>query len=199
LIGGVYVGDMTNRNFVTNPMQAQVIPGALKTGGVGTALLDPSQDGTCKAVFAVVTADGAIVQEHTKKGLDGLARRGTVRPILGGNGNAQQEAVEPRFGVIMNPYTNPLTPVVRQPAASVDSAQPSPRSQSERLGTPPKRNERTLCEPPRRNALSSLRPISESCAPSQAMNTTPERKRAGHASPRSGRVIKSMAPLEPAA
>ena len=36
-----------------------------------------------------------------------------MRPILGGNGNAQQEAVEPRFGVIMNPYTKSST-VVRQ-------------------------------------------------------------------------------------
>ena len=126
LIGGVYVGDLTNRNFVTNPAEPQVIPGGLNTGGVGTALLGPSPDGTCKAVFAVVTADGAIVQEHTLKGLDGVAPRGTVRPILGGDGNAQQEAVEPRqkttktktgvepsFGVIMNPYTNSST-VVRQ-------------------------------------------------------------------------------------
>jgi hypothetical protein len=118
-IGGVYVGDLTNRNVVTSsPVQAQVIPGGLNTGAVGTALLGPSPDGpspnqTCKAVFAVVTADGAIVQEHTLKGLDGVAPRGTVRPILGGNGNAQQEAVEPRFGVIMNPYTNSST-VVRQ-------------------------------------------------------------------------------------
>jgi hypothetical protein len=118
-IGGVYVGNLTNRNVVTSsPVQAQVIPGGLNTGAVGTALLGPSPDGpspnqTCKAVFAVVTADGAIVQEHTLKGLDGVAPRGTVRPILGGNGNAQQEAVEPRFGVIMNPYTNSST-VVRQ-------------------------------------------------------------------------------------
>jgi hypothetical protein len=115
-IGGVYVGDLTNRNVVTS--SPQVIPGGLNTGAVGTALLGPSPDGpspnqTCKAVFAVVTADGAIVQEHTLKGLDGVAPRGTVRPILGGNGNAQQEAVEPRFGVIMNPYTNSST-VVRQ-------------------------------------------------------------------------------------
>jgi hypothetical protein len=116
-IGGVYVGDLTNRNSVTPPPpqvglpQPQVIPGALHKGAVGTALLGPSPDGTCKAVFAVVTADGAIVQEHTLKGLDGLASANTVRPILGGNGNAQQEAVEPRFGVIMNPYTttNPPT------------------------------------------------------------------------------------------
>jgi hypothetical protein len=95
-IGGVYVGDLTNRNVVANPAQPQVIPGGLDTGGVGTTLLGPSPDGTCKAVFAVVTADGAIVQEHTLKGLDGVAPRGTVRPILGGDGNAQQEGVGPR-------------------------------------------------------------------------------------------------------
>jgi hypothetical protein len=111
-IGGVYVGSLTNRNAVTTQPQ-QVIGGALNTGGVGTALLGPSPDGTCKAAFVVVTADGAIVQEHTAKGLDGLAPPGTVRSILGGNGNAQDEANEPRFGVIMNPYL-PLGVVVRQ-------------------------------------------------------------------------------------
>jgi hypothetical protein len=118
LIGGVYVGDLTNRNRVTGvpplpPPQLQVIPGALKRGAVGTALLGPSPDLSCKAVFVVVTADGAIVQEHTLKGLDGLAPRGTVRPILGSDGNAQDEANEPRFGVIMNPYNLPAG-VVRQ-------------------------------------------------------------------------------------
>src|SRR5262249_35595447 len=71
LIGGVYVGDRTNRDRVTNPPEPQIIPGALNTGAVGTALLGPSPDGSCRAVFAVVTADGAIVQEHTAKGLDG--------------------------------------------------------------------------------------------------------------------------------
>jgi hypothetical protein len=83
------------------------------TGGVGTALLGPSPDGTCRAVFVVVTANGAIVQEHTLYGLDGLAPPGTVRPILGRDGNAQQEAIEPRFGVVMNPYNLPKG-VVRQ-------------------------------------------------------------------------------------
>jgi hypothetical protein len=111
-IGGVYVGNKTNRNAVTTPSQPQVIPGGLNRGAVGTALLGPSPDGTCKAVFVVATADGAIVQEHTLKGLDGLAPAGTIRPILGSDGNAQDEAVQPRFGVIMNPYTQP--PVVRQ-------------------------------------------------------------------------------------
>ena len=60
-IGGVYFGNLTNRNAVTTPSQAQVIAGGLNTGAVGTALLGPSPDGTCKAVFAVVTvqANGA--------------------------------------------------------------------------------------------------------------------------------------------
>jgi hypothetical protein len=105
-IGGVYLGNLTNRNAVTTPTQLQVVPGGLNTGAVGTALLGQSPDGTCKAVFAVVTADGAIVQEHTLKGLDGVAPRGTVRPILGSNGNAQDDAIVPRFG-----NATPATPL----------------------------------------------------------------------------------------
>jgi len=109
-IGGVYVGSSTNRDAVTS--QPQVIQGALNTGAVGTALLGPSPDGTCRAVFAVVTADGAIVQEHTQKGLDGLAPAGTVHSIVGRSFDPPSDTIEPRFGVIMNPYTQP--PVVRQ-------------------------------------------------------------------------------------
>jgi len=104
-IGGVYEDSLTNRDVVFAP--PQVIPGALNTGAVATALLGPSPDGTCKAVFIVVTADGAIVQEHTVKGLDGLAPAGTVHPILGRSWEEPREnpSIEPRFGVIMNPYT----------------------------------------------------------------------------------------------
>jgi hypothetical protein len=117
-IGGVYVGGLTNRNVVAFtspppgfPQQPQVISGALNTGAVATALLGPSPDDTCKAVFVVVTADGAIVQEHTVKGLDGLAHAGTVQSIVGRNWDPPRDT-KPRFGVIMNPYTQP--PVVRQ-------------------------------------------------------------------------------------
>ena len=106
MIGGVYVGDRTNRNVVAPP---QVIAGSLGTGAVGTAFLGPSPDRedshTCRAVFAVVTADGAIVQEHTQKGLDGLAPAGTVRPLLGRSWGPPNQGVEPRLGVLMNPYT----------------------------------------------------------------------------------------------
>lgn len=105
LIGGVYVGSLTNRDVVANPPQSQVIPGSLSTGTVGTAFLGPSPDGSCKAVFAVVTADGAIVQENTLKGLDGIASAGTVAPLLGQEWNPPNKFVEPRLGVLMNPYT----------------------------------------------------------------------------------------------
>src|SRR6266567_3324406 len=44
VIGGVYVGDLTNRNVVAVPQQPQVIPGSLSTGAVGTAFLGPSPD-----------------------------------------------------------------------------------------------------------------------------------------------------------
>jgi hypothetical protein len=104
LIGGVYAGNLTNRNVVAAP-QSQVIPGSLSTGAVGTAFLGPSPDGTCRAVFSVVTADGAIGQEHTGKGLDGIAAAGTVQPLLGRSWEAPGQRDEPRLGVLMNPYT----------------------------------------------------------------------------------------------
>jgi hypothetical protein len=118
LIGGVYVGALTNRNLVAPPpppppRPPQVIEGALNTGAVGTALLGPSPDGTCRAGFVVVTADGAIVQEHTAKGLDGLAPAGTVKSIPGPSWDPPSADVDPRFGVIMNPYDLPPR-VVRQ-------------------------------------------------------------------------------------
>jgi hypothetical protein len=103
-IGGVYVGSRTNRDQVLGSLHPQIIPGSLSTGAVGTAFLGPSPDGTCRAVFAVVTADGAIVQEHTAKGLDGIAAN-TVQPLLGKSWASPNQDVEPRLGVLMNPYT----------------------------------------------------------------------------------------------
>ena len=40
-----------------------------------------SSDGSKRAVFAVLTADGAIAQAHTERNLDGLSPAGTVSPI----------------------------------------------------------------------------------------------------------------------
>jgi hypothetical protein len=76
MAGGVFAGGLTNR-------PGQVVAGSLATGAVGNALLGRSPDGSTKAVFAVVTADGALLQAHAQKGVDGLAPAGTVQSMLG--------------------------------------------------------------------------------------------------------------------
>jgi hypothetical protein len=72
--GGVFAGSLTNRTD-------QVVVGSLGAGAIGNALLGRSPDGSTRAVFAVVTADGALVQTHAEKGIDGLAPAGTVHPL----------------------------------------------------------------------------------------------------------------------
>ena len=74
--GGVFAGNLTPR------LPAQLIPGALNFGAVGTAFLGHSPDGSTRAVFSVVLADGSIVQEHTGKGVDGMAPPRTIAPLL---------------------------------------------------------------------------------------------------------------------
>jgi hypothetical protein len=71
---------------------------------VGTALLGRSPDGTTKAVFSVVLADGSMVQEHTLKAVDGLAPIGTISPLLGREWDDKGEdtRVTPRLGVLLN-------------------------------------------------------------------------------------------------
>ncbi len=99
--GGVYAGSLTPRQPV------QVLPGALNRGAVGTAFLGRSPDGSGRAVFSVVSADGSIVQEHTALALDGLAPEGTVRPLPGREWDEDYEdeednqRVTPRLGAIL--------------------------------------------------------------------------------------------------
>jgi len=96
--GGVFAGNLTPR------LPSQVVPGGLFTGAVGTALLGRSPDGTTKAVFSVVLADGSMVQEHTLKAVDGLAPIGTISPLLGREWDDKGEdtRVTPRLGVLLN-------------------------------------------------------------------------------------------------
>src|SRR5262249_51194678 len=103
--GGVFAGNLTPR------LPARVLTGALNRGAVGTAFLGRSPDGSGRAVFCVVLADGSIVQAHTAKAVDGLAPMGTVSPLLhrrdndgDDNDDDQHYCVSPRLGVILN-YT----------------------------------------------------------------------------------------------
>ncbi len=104
--GGVYFLDLTGRQPV------QVIPGALRRAAVGTAFLSRSADGSGRAVFAVIVADGGIVQEHTARALDGLAPAGTVQPLAGRSWGPN--GATPRLGAVVN-YTPAIVLFVSQP------------------------------------------------------------------------------------
>jgi hypothetical protein len=106
MTGGVYFDRLTGRQ------PAQVIPGGLDTAAVGTALLGRSPDGSTRAVFAVVGADGSIVQEHTAKALDGLAPPGTVQPLVHRRWPGSDPT--PRLGAILN-YEPEMVLYVSQP------------------------------------------------------------------------------------
>lgn len=98
--GGVFAGNLTPR------LPSQVIPGALNAGAVGTAFLGHSPDGSTRAVFSVVLADGSIVQEHTGKAVDGLAPAGTISPLTGRSSDDVDDddnrGATPRLGIIFN-------------------------------------------------------------------------------------------------
>lgn len=118
-IGGVYADNLTNRGVIP-PSAAQVIPGGLNTGGVATAFMGASPDGSKKAVFFVVEADGSIVQEHTAQGLDGVVGPGTISSLIGrqdegtGDGDGSPNGVTPREGVVLN-WTPTLNLFVSEP------------------------------------------------------------------------------------
>jgi hypothetical protein len=89
--GGVFVGRETSRTSVPAAVRtgwlaslwnrrdsAQLTPGAIDRGALGTALLGASPDGSGFAVFAVVTGAGAVAQIHVQDGVDGLAAPGTI-------------------------------------------------------------------------------------------------------------------------
>jgi hypothetical protein len=94
--GGVFAGNLTPRQ------PAQVLAGALTTGAVGTAFLGRSPDGSGRAVFSVVLADGSLVQAYTLRAVDGLAPVGTVSPLLGHRWDGGGDDGSPRLGVLVN-------------------------------------------------------------------------------------------------
>jgi hypothetical protein len=102
--GGVFAGRMTDR------VPTQLISGSLDTGSVATALLGASPDGSGRAVFAVVGADGSVVQMHSEKGLDGLAPGGTIAPLegLGPGLAATLQPVATRTGTVFNWVPNAI-------------------------------------------------------------------------------------------
>jgi mono/diheme cytochrome c family protein len=91
IAGGIFSGASTNR-------EPQLLRGAMSTGAVATALLGRSPDGSGRAVFAVLNADGSLVQIHVEKGVDGLSPPGTVTLASGSR----------RAGMVFNWVPDPI-------------------------------------------------------------------------------------------
>jgi hypothetical protein len=92
--GGVFSGSTTNRS-------PQLIEGSMSTAALATALLGKSPDGSGRAVFAGLNADGSVVQVHVEQGVDGLAPAGTVRTL-------QNHGQAARGGMVFNWVPNPI-------------------------------------------------------------------------------------------
>src|SRR5262245_42998588 len=92
LAGGVFAGDSTNR-------PKQIVAGGLRTGAVANAFVGMSPDGSKRAVFVVLTADGALAQAHAEFAVDGLAPAATVSPLPLG---PPESARVTRAGMIFN-------------------------------------------------------------------------------------------------
>lgn len=105
--GGVFFGSMTNRR------PAQIIPGGLTAGAVGTAFLGRALDDPKRALFVVVTADGAISQAHTLQGVVGLAPAGTISDL-----RADPNAGELHVGAVVKYYSAEPVLYVSDPAAN---------------------------------------------------------------------------------
>ena len=76
----------------------------MDTAGVANAFLGPSPDGGGRAVFAVATASGGIVQAHSEKGVDGLAPDGTIGALeeIAPGLAATNRPVATRTGMLFN-------------------------------------------------------------------------------------------------
>lgn len=96
--GGVFTGSRTNR-------AVQLVEGALRPAAVGTVFLGPSPDGSRRAVFAAVNADGSLAQVHVQLGVDGLAAPGLIGSV---EDDLRQARVDPssaevtHVGVVFN-------------------------------------------------------------------------------------------------
>src|SRR5262245_33833558 len=93
--GGVFAGDITNR-------PQQIVPGDLHAPAVANAFVGMSPDGSKRAVFVVLTADGALAQAHAEFAVDGLAPAKTITPIaLPAAADADRARIT-RTGMIFN-------------------------------------------------------------------------------------------------
>jgi hypothetical protein len=122
--GGVFFGMLTGRQ------PAQVVPGGLGTGAVGTAFVGRAVDDPKRALFVVVTADGALVQAHTQQGVDGLAPAGTVSDL-----RSRPDSGQLHVGAALKYYTADPVLYVSDPVANAIVAVTLPKDEVGKVRT----------------------------------------------------------------
>ena len=101
--GGVFAGDLTNRNAASTH--------GLTAAALATGLTTKSPDATGRAVFLAALADGSVVQVHVQKGVDGLVAPGSftaIPDISRERAESNDPAVVTRAGMLFNwvPHRN---------------------------------------------------------------------------------------------
>jgi hypothetical protein len=95
--GGVFAGDLTNRNAASTH--------GLTAAALATGLTTKSPDASGRAVFLAALADGSIVQVHVQRGVDGLVAPGSftaIPDISRERAESNDPAVVTRAGMLFN-------------------------------------------------------------------------------------------------
>ena len=95
--GGVFAGDLTNRNAASTH--------GLTAAALATGLTTKSPDATGRAVFLAALADGSVVQVHVQRGVDGLVAPGSftaIPDISRERAESNDPAVVTRAGMLFN-------------------------------------------------------------------------------------------------
>ena len=158
--GGVFAGDITNR-------PQQIVPGDLRSPAIANAFVGMSPDGSKRAVFVVLTADGALVQAHAEFAVDGLAPAKTITPMaLPAAADADRARIT-RTGMIFN-WVPDRTLFITEPERNAITALT--------LGNDDKvfrlKNRRTFTAPELSTPVDLTPVVPESANPGFASNTT---------------------------
>ena len=95
--GGVFAGDLTNRNSATTH--------GLTAAALATGLTTKSPDASGRAVFLAALADGSVVQVHVQRGVDGLVAPNSftaIPDISRERAESNDPAVVTRVGMLFN-------------------------------------------------------------------------------------------------
>src|SRR5262245_41159844 len=157
--GGVFAGVITNR-------PQQIMPGDLHSPAIANAFVGMSPDGSKRAVFIVLTADGALVQAHAEFAVDGLAPPKTIAPIALPTAADADRAGITRTGMIFN-WVPDRVLFITEPERNAIAALTLENDDKFRL-----KNKRTFTAPELSTPIDLTPVVPEIANPGFASNTT---------------------------